>query len=83
MAQTSYPDPPDALVGIANNKVSTIQNLHQSTILDEAEIRTVVFALQKDSSSGLDGLSGSFFTATWHITSPLSDQGSAEFLPLW
>lgn len=68
VAQSSYLDPSDGLFGIASSKISTTQNLYQSAILDAVEIKTAVFALQKDSSPGPDGFSGPFFTATWHIT---------------
>lgn len=71
VAQSSYPDPSYALFGIANSKVLTAQNLSRSAIPDAAEIKTAVFALQKESAPGPYEFSGSFFIATWHITGPL------------
>lgn len=68
VAQSPSSDPEASLFQIDSNKVFTKQNAQLSKFPDADEIKNAVFALRKDNATGPDGFSGSFFTATWHIT---------------
>lgn len=70
VANSAYPDPSNLLFRIDSSKVTADQNTLISIIPNANEIRTAVFALEKDNSLGPDGHSGYFFTTTWQSTSP-------------
>lgn len=56
------------------NRLGPVVSEEQNTILvavpSIAEIKEVVFSLQRSSSPGPDGFSGVFFTHCWEIAGP-------------